>query len=247
MTWRDLIVLVFAGLGVYGPASNIPASSMRTALLVLNGFIDYLGTQRLSMWTIQRLVFNLVANKQSYAMGPGQTLPNWDSPRPAQIYRAGVILNDYAPDYEKPLDIITDAQYAATRIKQLPSTFPTELFNDGANPASNIWFYPLPQIAYPVTLYVPQAVAKVDQANITDDLILPPGYQQMLEDGLTVRLANKFARPVTQEMKNTADASLLAVKSNNQPELRLRTPSGMRGTGGRWFDIYSGSFDNGRS
>lgn len=243
MSWRDLIVLVFAGLRVYGVADNIPDASMRIALTVLNGFIDFLGTQRLSMWTIQRLVFNLVAGQQSYAMGSGQTLPNWDSPRPTQIYRAGVVLPGLSSlPYEKPLTIITDAQYAATRIKELPSTFPTEMFDDGGYPAANIWYYPLPQVALPVTLYVPLAVTQIDSADITQTIVLPSGYQQMLEDGLTRRLAPKFGRDVTQDMRNDADASLLAVKGNNQPELLLRTDPAMRGDRSAGFNVYTGGF-----
>jgi len=241
MTWADLITLAYLDLNVFDGIDAIPARAQVIGLQTLNGFIDYLGTKRLSMWTINRQVFNLIANQQTYAMGPNSPDPGWNVPRPTQIYRAGVILDAYSnPPLEKPCDIITDAQYAATRIKALPSTFPTEVYDDGSWPNANIWWYPLPQVALPVTLYVPQAVTVVTDA--TQEISLPPGYQDMLEYNLVKRLGPKWSVAPNSYFLQMADETLLAIMGSNQPELLLRTDRAMRGNATAGYNIYTGGF-----
>ena len=241
MTWLGLITLAYQDLNYYALGDAIPAEGLNLGLLVLNGFIDFLGTKRLSMWTINRQIFHLIGGQQNYKMGPNSTDPGWNVPRPTQIYRAGVILPG-SPDYEKPIDIITDAQYAATRIKQLPSTFPTEVYDDGSWPDANIYYYPLPQNSYDVTLYVPLQVTQVTSDIINDDISLPPGYQFMLEYGLVKHLGPKCSVAPAQWMITLADSSLLSVMTNNQPELLLRTEKSMRANRRDDYNILTGGF-----
>lgn len=246
MTWADLITLAYLDLNVFAGPDAIPANAQQIGFNTLNGLIDWLGTQRLSMYTIQRQVFNLIANQQSYAMGPTSTDPGWNVARPTSIYRAGVVLDAYSnPPLEKPVHIITDAQYAATRIKQLPSTFPTEMYDDRAWPNANIWWYPLPQAAMPVTLYVPLALTQITEAQLKEAISLPPGYQDMLEYNLVKRLGPKWSVAPNQYMLMMADSTLLGIKGPNQPELLLRTDPAMRAGNRQAWNIYDDSYGTG--
>lgn len=242
MTYRDLIELAYLNLNVFSSGDDIDEHAESVAFNVLNRIFDDLGAVRGSMFTINRLVFNLLGGKQTYLIGPGNVLPDWNSPRPTEIYRAGIVLDAYSnPPLEKPLHIITDAMYAATRIKQLPSTFPTEVYNDGNFPSSTIWYYPAPTIAFPVTLYVPLALAQVSFANITSELSYPPGYTGYLEDILTYRLAPKWSVDPTA-YKPIAEESMLKILNANTQDLILRCDPAMRGPAVAGYNIYTGGF-----
>jgi hypothetical protein len=200
VTALDLITLSLTDLGVIAAGETPAGADAELCLQVLQGFIDYLGSQRLTVWTITRAVFNLTTS-QTYTLGPGGTFDTTTVPgaqRPQRtVYRAGIILPGFSLPLEKPLHIYTDAEWANVR-RQVSA--------------------------------------------LSTELVFPPGYQEMLEFGLAVRLAPKFGRPVPPYASAMAISSMNAIKAVNQISLTMKVDPAIRGYGGS-YNILDDNYD----
>jgi hypothetical protein len=244
VTALDLITLSLTDLGVIAAGETPAGADAELCLQVLQGFIDYLGSQRLTVWTITRAVFNLTTS-QTYTLGPGGTFDTTTVPgaqRPQRtVYRAGIILPGFSLPLEKPLHIYTDADWANVRMKTLSTTFPTGVYLDYAYPLCNVTYWPAPtEAALQGTFYIPSQVAQVSA--LSTELVFPPGYQEMLEFGLAVRLAPKFGRPVPPYASAMAISSMNAIKAVNQISLTMKVDPAIRGYGGS-YNILDDNYD----
>ncbi len=90
VTATRLIRDSYGDLGVLGLDEGLDAGLAQDALRRLNALINTWRTQSLTVLTIERHVFPIVANKQTYTIGPGG---DFNVPRPQSINGAGLWLN----------------------------------------------------------------------------------------------------------------------------------------------------------
>lgn len=152
------------------------------ALATLNAMLDAWNAE--GFWIPRmgvRDLYTLEAGKASYTLGPDA---DWNAPRPFRIEGAGIIIDGR----EQPLDDpLTFGQWAEIRDKAAAG-IPSRFYDDGAYPAANVYFHPVPQSAYQVALYVWDQILKFAS---TDETVLFPagGYEMAVRYGLAVELA----------------------------------------------------------
>lgn len=246
MQVSTLLYNAFRIAGILGAAGRGASDSeIADGMLVLNAMLDAWQTERLLIWCVLQNTVDLVVDQQNYQIGSGS--PDYDLPRPENIDRAGLILNNVSPSTEIPLQIYTDQEWAAVSPKQLQSTQPTGLWYQRTVPNGLITYWPVPQYAYQVNLYLRVNLLQV--VGPTANIDLPPGYQTAIEYNLAVELAARF-----QERQNISPFSVTkaalaksTVKIMNDEALKMRCEFGALGTAGRRgrYQILSNTYYGG--
>jgi hypothetical protein len=217
MTLLDLLRSSFRLIGVLHEGQGPNQDDITDSLTVFNSMIDSWQTDRLNIFTIERDTYNLVANQQTYQIGPGA--PDFNAPRPVRIDRAAVLYTpngQYNP--ELPLGMLTVREWEDLRIKNITSPIPTCMYNDNAYPFANLNFWPIPTITLPLILYVWQMITGNFQASgLQTALSFPPGYEDALRYNLAVRLAPEWDRELREDVLNLARESKMYIQSLNAP------------------------------
>lgn len=199
-----------------------------------------MGTYRLQSgqwWEITTNVHTLTPNLNPHTIGTGG---DFNQARPTQIVVAYLRYVPSTPDVDIKLTILTVQQYASVAAKAITSQIPQYLFYDdhyssNTDPKGNVYLWPVPSQANQIVLYTPQIMT--NPATLTTDLLLPPGYQRMLEYNMAVEFAalyrKRFNDPRADAvMFQMAKESLYWVKVNNakpldfQSDLAAQTPYG---------------------
>lgn len=222
---QDLINSSLRLINVLADGEQPTASENNTALFVLQSMIDSWQAERLMIYQIPRLVFNLQPGQQTYNYGLNP--PNsWDfnSPRPAAIDRVGIIfLGNPNQPLELPMQYLTVAQWQEIPVKNISSSIPQYCWDDQGYPFRSLNFWPIPNTNDQVVIY-PWA-ALTTPATFTTQMAMPPGYQQALRFNLAVMLAAEFppVPPETMQMLTSiASSSKAVIKAMNTPIVDLR-------------------------
>ncbi len=232
--------LIYHGLRLAGIAlapERIPSSPMYgDGLRALNRMLGNWSTQRSNIFNLNIDQWTVVANTQSYTIGPGG---DFDTARPQRIPMANLILQTTPTDVRRPMALLTDAQWASKRVQQIFS-MPLEIYNDSDAPLSKLYFWPIPDQTYQIELYTWQALTKA--VSINDTLSYPDGYEEAIVYGVAKRLMPMFRdrRRSAEEdalVVQQAAASLSAIQSLNSPAPQMRTDEALTGRGG--FYNYS--------
>jgi len=85
-----LITASLTDIGVLQQGSPVSPADAQDCLRRLNRMVSGWQTQYNTVTAIERMVFDLVANQQTYTIGPGG---DFDVPRPLTVYGAGLWLN----------------------------------------------------------------------------------------------------------------------------------------------------------
>ena len=233
--------------GILGaPGRGMTASETADCLLVFNAMLDAWMTEKLMVFYILQFPVQLVVNQQNYTIGMSGT-PDFPMPRPEQIDRAGLVLNNVFPSTEIPLQTYTDQEWSAVTPKQLQSTQPTGIWYQRTVPNGIITFWPIPQNPYMVNLYLWMNLQGVPSAGASIDL--PPGYQTAIEYNLAIELAARFQERANISPWSVQKAMLAkaTVKTMNDERLKMRVEYAALGTAGRRgrYQILSNTYYGG--
>jgi hypothetical protein len=201
-----------------GPQYQPSPDDVTEAILALDSLLNQWSTERLMIYSINRVVENLVSGQSVYTIGPGSTT-NWTMPWPPRIDRASVILESNQPQpLELAMQMLTVEEWQHVPIKNVPSNFPLWAYYDRAFPIGNFNVYPVPQETNQVALYLWQLLPCFSTAlGGSSFLVLPLGYQRCIEHNLAVELYARYPAEsvVSQIVLAEARASKAAVKSIN--------------------------------
>lgn len=247
MLVSTLLYNAFRIAGILGaPGRGNSPSETADGMLALNAMLDAFQTERLMIWCVLQNTVDLVVNQQNYSIGLNG-VTDYPLPRPEGIDRAGLIVNNVTPSTEIPLQIYSDQEWAAVTPKLLQSTQPTGLWYQRTVPNGLITFWPIPQNAYQVNLYLRMNLLQVPGP--TSNIDLPPGYQTAIEYNLAVELAARFQEranisPFSVEKAIMAKAT---VKTMNDEHLKMRVEYAALGTAGRRgrYQILSNTYYGG--
>lgn len=178
-------------VGVLESGQDPTVAEQTDLLTIANDWLDSISTEGLALFTENRNLYSLVANKTSYTYGVGG---NFNAARPVQIYRAGIISNN---NPTLPLELplrgpLTDDQWADIPVKAITSSLANSFWDDGGFPLRTIYFYPVPNVGgLQVAFYVPLALTQFADWNTTD-YSFPLGYARFVRYNLAVEIANEW-------------------------------------------------------
>lgn len=225
------------------PGRGYSGSEGVDALRGLNSMISSMQAERLMVWAYLRSEFTTVAGQKSYQVGTAAGA-DWIIPRPEEITLAGYVFTQDTPSVECPLQILTYQDYAALSPKDLTSPISYMGYYQPDVPNGRFFLWPVPtDVSVKIALYTWTNLQRV--AQLTTAMVLPPGYQELLEYGLAIKLAGMFPRRAHLDPNAGAQytAARLRVMSANEPELKMQCEmgsGGVRQSVGR-FNIISGT------
>lgn len=223
-TGRDLIEGALRLLSVLSPDVTLTDAEVTDGLYVANQLLESWALDGLTLYQVMKDDFTTTAGHNPHTYGISG---DWSQERPIRILQATARIGGV----DKALKIIGYDDYAMIRLKTL-STYPEYLYADGAYPASNIYLYPVPGSALPVTLWVERPLIRLYAS--TDEVALPPGYFRALRYGLALELAPEYqvsAGPDVMRIASSAKRNLKAANSRTptlQAPVELQSPQGGR-------------------
>lgn len=235
VTVLDLIVEAMQEIGQISAGEQLPADQQTDLMRKLQRVIDTLNARDPMIYNVNFQTFTMPANVQPISIGPGQTFDI--NQRPREIRSASVILNNTTPtQVEIRLNIRDQDWWANQTVKNLTSTYPTDLYYspDWAN--GGVYLWPIPTQVNPILLQIPLVLAQV--TSITAQFTMPPGYWDLIVYSLAEAIGPMFQVPISIDLLRLKAAAVKAVQSNNIQSPRGRTgDAGMPGLQQRGGDF----------
>jgi hypothetical protein len=211
-------------IGAIAASETPSAAEQADALEALNAMLDSWRASSLMAYALRDETLTLTG-AASYTIGTGGNL---NTVRPVRIDAAYQRISDI--DY--PLRLASAAAWADLAAKSTTGDVADWLYYEPSHPLGRLYLYPVPSAGVLHLLtWVPLTAFAA-----SDEVALPPGYQDALTYNLAVRLAPEYSRPVTAEVAAVArDAMGKIERVNFRPPLMS---TGLEG--GRRADIRSG-------
>lgn len=237
-TANDIITDALSEIQVLEAGETATAADAQLALGRLNQMMDSFQAESLMIFTTQRIVLGeLTVGQQSYTLGPGGDFNATCPYRPARIDRYGIIsLNNQAQPLELPLEELTDDQWADIPVKNIQSSLPQKVWDDGGFPLRTLSYWCIPSATVKATIY--PWVPLNNFPDLTTDVTFPPGYQECIMYNLALRLSGPFGGNVPPLLPQMAMESKARVKAFNIPILDLHVDPALTSSGGiyNWLD-----------
>jgi len=229
---------------VYAPGVSVNAADSARMLDIMQKMLDSWSNERLACYANIEQSFPLVANKQSYTIGPTGS-PDITAPRPLAIltgpgaaYLVDVNQNRY------PINVIEQDQWNAIGLLNETSDLPDTLFYDPQFPLGIINIFPLPLLAY--TVYFDARLQLQSISNLATAFSLPPGYMKAIIDNLAVEAWPWFKQgDPPLKMVETAGKSLGNIKRTNIKQSPAPYDSAVVSRAASTYNIYSDTVNRG--
>lgn len=165
------------------------------------------------------------------ATTPASQAPDFPTPvgRPVKILNANIILTySSGQPVRVPMRIVDNDWWANNRVPTIETTLPTHLYYQPEFPNGLLYFWPVPQIAYPVEL---NTWTQLLNLGLTDTFNLPPGYEDAVTYQLAVSICPAYGRPLDPTLQRLAREALGRIQSNNSATPNITTADyGVPGT-----------------
>jgi hypothetical protein len=234
ITVFDLVSEALAIYGEYAAGETLDASTVQSLIFTLNGAIDGLGAERLSIYSTSILSYNTIAGKGAYTLGPSPADWVTTAAAPAMISRVGMITNG---SLEIPIDTISADEWAGYGLKTMQSSISSAVWIAYGPTVHTLNFWPVPSVAFAVNLYAAQPIAKFSAQ--TDTVILPPGYQEFLTYDLAIKTSSKFGADIPAWLPQAWREARTRIKERNYRALDSRCDPALTHQGRRgWPSIH---------
>lgn len=239
ITCRDVLYIAFREARVLKrPQGRNSDNELLDGMIFLNQLIDYWAARDCYAWTTTFDVFTLLAGHQPVLIGPGLPAPDWDSNglRPTRIASASVILPSQV---DIPIRIRDNAWWAAQQVKDLQSTFPTDLYYEAAAPNGQLWFWPIATGANGIRLETTVLLRQFK--SLEDAFIAPQAYLASVTLTLAEQLVDIWGTEMPGNLARRAVKARDALQSNNNLPPRIQSSDwGTRSTPSGDFNYMTG-------
>lgn len=205
-TIRDLVTGSLRLIEEVGAGETATAESCADGLTALNAMIGTWSIQGDLVYTEVTENFTLTASTALRTIGP---TGNFVTTRPVRV--VAVSLN-YATNIQYDVKVIGAAEYAAIPDKTL-SGIPQYVYYDGNYPNAGMYFYPVPDSNYPITIYSQKPLS--DFSTISDTLVAPPGYERAFRFNLAAEIAPEYGKQASVTVMKVAIESKNAIRDQN--------------------------------
>ncbi len=209
-TSGSIVTEALQEIGAIALEESPTAAESNAVLIQLNDMLDMWNTERLAVYNIEPEVFPYVANQGTYTIGPGG---DFDTDRPVKI-EAAYSRDSAGNDYK--IGEVTDnfLYYSDIITKYTASTIPSILYADGNFPLQTLYFWCVPSDAsYSAVLWLWRQLPQF--ADLSTDIVLPPGYKMALKKNLSVQIAPSFGRTISDDLRQQAKDSKAQIKRGN--------------------------------
>ena len=199
--------------GEKGRGDTLDSNEQVQLLAELNTFMDACANERLLCYQIQEDTLTLTASTAAYTIGTNGT---FNVTRPTKIVDPCFVRD--ASGYDSPISIINAETYGSLKLKNVGYTYPTSLFYDQGysnTSTGTIYLYPVPSGG--LTLHINSWKQLGTFANLSTQVMLPPGYQLFIESNFAIHSAAGVF-PISQELAKIAKESKAAIKGLNAPQ-----------------------------
>lgn len=207
-------------LNVFQAGATIPAPQSTLALSKLNQIVDLWNAKRAMVWAEVFAQFTLTPSLSPHTIGPsGATFTV--AVRPVTLDGCSLNLSTNNPDVFIPIYVIDWQAYQSLPVPGISTSIPEAVYYETDWPNGKLFFYPVPNFAYPVRLAIRTILGIV---TLSDNLDLPPGYQTAITMTLAEDVATATGREVPAKTAQKAAAARATIGANNTvvPLLNLR-------------------------
>ncbi len=235
-TVRSICADALMEIGVLAPGESMSAENGAVALKRVQHMLGAWQADRLTLAVQTRTTFTLTSGTSTVTLGPsGATVT---MTRPVWIDGCAYVIPGSSPAVEVPIAIMDRDQYAATTIKALTSSLPTQCFYQTAltGVLGSLYFWPQVTQNVTIALYAPQGIGV--PTTLDDVLGGPDGYQEAFMYNLAVRLLTPFGQnpqefPLLVGPDGFAAKAMQAIRrANTMPGLLGVDPALSHGCGG---------------
>lgn len=206
-TATDIITRALRRARAIGRDQVASAEDSADGLVALNALLDLWWNERLAVFHILRENFPLVVGAASRTIGTGG---NFNTTRPVKIVD-GCSVRRAGMDY--PVRVLTDrTQYDAIELKTTAG-MPFCLFYDADYPLGTIYFYYVPDQAD--TIYLNSLARLQALAALNTQVLLPPGYEELLVNGLAIDRAPEYGRQALPSVQRAFGRAMRVLKRVN--------------------------------
>lgn len=234
----DIIKSSLRLINAIAPGESVPSDEAQDALSVLNDMLDAWNAERLMIFTITIAEYPLVVGQQTYTLGPGG---NFDAARPTRIDSVSIVnLQNPNQPLELKIQYLTDAEWQNIPVKNIPTTVPLKVYDDGAFPLRNLSYWGIPTVNINTRIYSWTALTQFP--DLRTGLTFPPGYYEALRYNLALRLAPEWGESADPQVVGLAAESKARIKSVNITPIDLRCDNALTSNNGGAYDWRSDSF-----
>lgn len=240
-TLGDIVTMALREVAVVAMADAPDGDEMTTGLFLAAELYDAWNGSEQSQFTEQFLSFTLTPNLQPHTIGLTANAPTLvvTTNRPVRILGANLVLNQFTPNVNQPLDLWDRAAWLAQPVQQLATQNPLALYYEPSWPNGSIFLWPVPTRAYGLQLEVMTPLASIVQ---TAPFTLPPSYQQAFRLTLAESMVGPFTVPMPQSLPGRALEARARCFANNTQVPRIRCDAGFgRGVRRSNFNYLTGS------
>lgn len=242
----DIVTMAMQEIGAIDPNENPTGPEMNAGLVKLNRLLDAWNADRRYIYTVNFSVFTLQPNLQPHTIGPTGTfvVPQ----RPEKLVAANVLLNYPGNTSVRQPCNVRDADWWANKAAYaVVATFPTDVYYEPDWNNGSLFFWPVPNTAYPIELETWTVLA---QLQLSSTFCMPPGYMDAVVYSLAEALCPSFGKEVSPTLDKLRTDAIRRIQYMNSTIPRMGTKdAGMpRGNPTRpYFNYLTGqSVGNGK-
>lgn len=236
-TPRQIITFALKEIGAIGQGQVPSAEDYSDGFKRLNMMIAQWNRWRYMIYHLVDLSF-VGDGSQTKTIGPSGDI---NTTRPAKIEAAFYRMpSGGANPTDFPLTVLNsreDYDRIGTKLQGGP---PMCVFLDTGWPLATLYTWPIPDDQYTVFLSVMNQLTAF--VNPSDDINLPPEYEEALMYNLATRMSPSYGIPVSNDTRGMAKAALNTIKMINAQIPLLAMPPGLNRMGR--YDIYGDSMQS---
>lgn len=222
VTVEALIKDALLEIGVMDGGQSLSAANGDFCVGRLNQVFDNYNAMAEMSFVEEFNTFTFIANQQDYTIGPAGGSPDFTmvNARPSSIDGANVILDNVTPSVRNPINVRDYQWWQSVSVREVTSTFPTDLYYEASWPNGILHFWPKPTAAYGLELLTSHTFAQV---TISDTLNLPSGYHNAIMLTLAEDVASAYGRQITPLTRTKAREARDRILTVNTFVPRLQT------------------------
>jgi hypothetical protein len=239
ITWSNIISDAYMEIGALAAGETLDSDLQTFALGKANRILDNWNAEQCAVYADTFTNYTLTPSLDPHTIGPTGTFVV--ASRPVSIEGASWVMSG-SPEVYIPIAIHDRQWFDDLSIPGMTAGIVTDLFYNPTWPNGSLHFWPVPNVANDVNLWVRTLLSQVATS---DTFTLPPGYK----DAITLTLAEELAPSVGKQLDPrtllSAQKARARIFANNDVTPRITTTdAGMPGSGGgSYFNYLSRSFN----